>query len=184
MQRSKFRWFVKVWRLLKLDKRAMQIRGVTFHLKLVILYTLRSPLWEVPAGSRLKENWLQDMLWTIQDNWPQGRSRLSTRVATSVIRRARCIPSVATQEMFASSKGTTTDGRGWPGRWTYSERPIKILDITERVTRSKVIKMCKVQWCHHTEDEATWEHEEELRADYPKLFPSASWILGEILLRG
>jgi hypothetical protein len=34
--------------------------------------------------------------------------------------------------------------------------------------------MCKVQWSHHTEDEATWEHEEELRADYPELFLSAS----------
>jgi hypothetical protein len=56
----------------------------------------------------------------------------------------------------------------------YSERPIKILDIAERVTHSKVIKMCKVQWSHHMEDEATWEHKEELRADYPKLFPSAS----------
>jgi hypothetical protein len=60
------------------------------------------------------------------------------------------------------------------GDLTYSERPIKILDITERVTRSKVIKMCKVQWSHHTEDEATWEHEEELKADYPELFISAS----------
>jgi hypothetical protein len=50
----------------------------------------------------------------------------------------------------------------------------QILDITERVTHGKVIKMCKVQWSHHTEDEATWEHEEELRADYPELFPSAS----------
>jgi hypothetical protein len=60
------------------------------------------------------------------------------------------------------------------GDLTYSERPIKILDIAERVTRSKVIKMCKVQWSHHTEDEATWEHEEELRADYPELFLCAS----------
>jgi hypothetical protein len=60
------------------------------------------------------------------------------------------------------------------GDLTYSERPIKILDRAERVTRSKVIKMCKVQWSHHTEDEATWEHEEGLRADYPDLFPSAS----------
>jgi hypothetical protein len=34
--------------------------------------------------------------------------------------------------------------------------------------------MCKVQWSHHTEDEATWEYEEELRADYPELFLSAS----------
>jgi hypothetical protein len=60
------------------------------------------------------------------------------------------------------------------GDLTYSERSIKILDNAERVTRSKVTKMCKVQWSHHTKDEATWEHEEELRVDYPKLFPSAS----------
>jgi hypothetical protein len=60
------------------------------------------------------------------------------------------------------------------GDLTYSERPIKILDIAERVTRGKVIKMCKVQWSRHTEDDATSEHEEEIRADYPELFPSAS----------
>jgi hypothetical protein len=60
------------------------------------------------------------------------------------------------------------------GDLTYSERLVKILDTAERVTRNKVIKMCKVQWSHHTDFEATWEHEEELRADYPKLFPSAS----------
>jgi hypothetical protein len=47
---------------------------------------------------------------------------------------------------------------------------MKILDMAESVTRSKVIKMCKVQWCDHTEDEATWEHEEELRVDYPKVY--------------
>jgi hypothetical protein len=60
------------------------------------------------------------------------------------------------------------------GDLTYSERPIKILDTTERMTHSKVIKMCKIQWSHHTEDEATWEHEEELRAVFHELFPSAS----------
>jgi hypothetical protein len=59
------------------------------------------------------------------------------------------------------------------GDLTYGERPIKILDSTERVTHSKVIKMCKVQWSHHTEIEATWEHHEELRADYPELLPRA-----------
>jgi hypothetical protein len=60
------------------------------------------------------------------------------------------------------------------GDLTNSERPIKIMDTTERVTHSKVIKMCKVHWCHHTEDEAMWEHEEELREDYPELFPTTS----------
>jgi hypothetical protein len=60
------------------------------------------------------------------------------------------------------------------GDLTYNERPINILDTTKWVTHSKVIKMCKVQWSHHTKDESTWEHEEELRADYPELFPSTS----------
>jgi hypothetical protein len=54
------------------------------------------------------------------------------------------------------------------------EYPIKILDTLTRVTRNKVIKMCKVQWSHHGEDEATWEREEELRIDFPHLFPSSS----------
>jgi hypothetical protein len=43
------------------------------------------------------------------------------------------------------------------GDLTYTEYPIKILDTLTRVTRNKVIKMCKVQWSHHGEDEATWE---------------------------
>jgi hypothetical protein len=41
------------------------------------------------------------------------------------------------------------------GDLTYMEYPIKILDTLTRVTRNKVIKMCKVQWSHHGEDEAT-----------------------------
>jgi hypothetical protein len=63
------------------------------------------------------------------------------------------------------------------GDLTYSERSIKILDNADRVTHSKAIKMCKVQWSHHTEDEATREHEEELRIDYPDLFRSTSSFL-------
>jgi hypothetical protein len=57
---------------------------------------------------------------------------------------------------------------------TYAEYPIKILDTLTQVTRNKVIKMCKVQWSHHGEDEATWEREEELRIDFPHLFPRSS----------
>jgi hypothetical protein len=40
---------------------------------------------------------------------------------------------------------------------SYQVYPIKILEISERVTQNKRIKMCKVQWSHHTEEEATWE---------------------------
>jgi hypothetical protein len=55
---------------------------------------------------------------------------------------------------------------------TYTEHPVKILETSERVTRNKKIKMCRVQWSHHTEEEATWEREDELRKTYPNLFAS------------
>jgi hypothetical protein len=38
---------------------------------------------------------------------------------------------------------------------SYQEYPVKILETFERVTRNKKVKMCKVQWSHHTEEEAT-----------------------------
>jgi hypothetical protein len=60
------------------------------------------------------------------------------------------------------------------GDLTYTKYPVKTLDTLTRVTRNKVIKMCKVQWSHHGEDEATWEREEELRIDFPHLFPRSS----------
>ena len=41
------------------------------------------------------------------------------------------------------------------GDLSYTEYRIKILDTLTIVTRDKVIKMCKVQWSHHGEDEAT-----------------------------
>ena len=53
---------------------------------------------------------------------------------------------------------------------TYEDYPVRILETTERVIRSQVIKICKVQWNQYTEDEATWEREENLRKAYPPLF--------------
>ena len=53
---------------------------------------------------------------------------------------------------------------------TYEEFTVRILETVERVTRSRTIKMCKVQWNRYTEDEATWEREEDPRKTYPQLF--------------
>ena len=55
---------------------------------------------------------------------------------------------------------------------TYEEKPVKILEFDSQVTRNKVIKFRKVQWSHHTEEEATWEREEDIRKDHPHLFSS------------
>jgi hypothetical protein len=53
---------------------------------------------------------------------------------------------------------------------TCQEYPIKVLETSERVTRNKTIKICKVQWSHHTEEEAAWEQEEDLKTEFPDFF--------------
>jgi hypothetical protein len=59
---------------------------------------------------------------------------------------------------------------------SYQKYPINILETSERVTQNKRIKMCKVQWSHHTKEEATWEKEEELKEEFLSFFfdPSES----------
>jgi hypothetical protein len=52
---------------------------------------------------------------------------------------------------------------------TYRERPIRILGEDVCVTHRRKIKMYKVQWSSHTEDEATWEREDYLRREFPRL---------------
>jgi hypothetical protein len=57
---------------------------------------------------------------------------------------------------------------------SYQEYPVKILETSERVMWNKRIKMCKVQWSLHTKGEATWEREEELKAEFPSFFSDLS----------
>jgi hypothetical protein len=57
---------------------------------------------------------------------------------------------------------------------SYQEYPVKILETSERINQNMNIKMCKVQWSHHIEEEATWEREEELKAEFPSFFSDRS----------
>jgi hypothetical protein len=52
------------------------------------------------------------------------------------------------------------------------EHPLRVLDQKERKTRRQTIRMYKIQWSHHTEEEATWETEEYLNAKYPRFLKS------------
>jgi hypothetical protein len=59
---------------------------------------------------------------------------------------------------------------------SYIEQPIQILDTKERVTRRKKIKMYKILWDHHTEEEATWETESYLQRNFPNFLQTNSQI--------
>ena len=49
---------------------------------------------------------------------------------------------------------------------SYVEYPMKILDSKERSTRREKVRMYKIQWKHHTEEESTWETEHYLQRNF------------------
>ena len=49
-------------------------------------------------------------------------------------------------------------------------RLLAILDRDERKVKRNMVKFVKVQWNNHTEDEVTWEREDQLRQEYPDFF--------------
>jgi hypothetical protein len=68
---------------------------------------------------------------------------------------------------------------------TYTEHLIRVLDTKERSTRRKTIKMFKIQWDHHTEEEATWETESYLQRNFRDFLQANSqiWSSNSILFR-
>ncbi|KAM6577664.1 hypothetical protein CsatB_029501 [Cannabis sativa] len=65
---------------------------------------------------------------------------------------------------------------------TYEEQPVQILDRKDKVLRNKTIALVKVLWRNSKVEEATWELESDMRAQYPELFRLD--FEDEILLRG
>jgi hypothetical protein len=59
---------------------------------------------------------------------------------------------------------------------TYIEHPIRVLDTKERSTRRETIKMFKIQWNHHTKEEATWETESYLQRNFQDFLRANSQI--------
>ncbi|KAJ0967756.1 hypothetical protein J5N97_024673 [Dioscorea zingiberensis] len=59
---------------------------------------------------------------------------------------------------------------------TYEERPVEILGREERRLRSRAIPFVKVRWSNHSEREATWEREEDMKRRYPELFSAEGYV--------
>ncbi|WVZ63290.1 hypothetical protein U9M48_012932 [Paspalum notatum var. saurae] len=62
----------------------------------------------------------------------------------------------------------------------YKEVPIKILDTGVKKTRRSAIKICRVLWSRHGEEESTWEREDALREEHPHLFEARPNLEDEI----
>ena len=47
---------------------------------------------------------------------------------------------------------------------------MRIMDSWDQVLRSKTKRLVKMLWQHHGIEEATWEYEDTMHANYPFLF--------------
>ena len=53
---------------------------------------------------------------------------------------------------------------------TFEEEPVHIMDSWDQVFQGKIVRLIKVLWQHRGLEEATWECEDTIRANYPFLF--------------
>ena len=53
---------------------------------------------------------------------------------------------------------------------SYEEQPVQIMGREEKELRNKTISLVKVLWINHLVEEATWEREDQMRSQYPRLF--------------
>ena len=60
---------------------------------------------------------------------------------------------------------------------TFEEGPVCIMDSQDKVLRSKTVRLVKVLWQHIRVEEATWEREDIMRANYPFLFEDEGMLL-------
>jgi hypothetical protein len=66
-----------------------------------------------------------------------------------------------------------TEANAWIEQdFSVVEHPLRVLDQKERITRRHTVKMYKIQWSHHTEEEATWETKHFLNTKYPGFLQS------------
>ncbi|KAK8510548.1 hypothetical protein V6N12_055477 [Hibiscus sabdariffa] len=54
---------------------------------------------------------------------------------------------------------------------SYDEEPIEILASDSKVLRGRTIELVKLKWRHRGVEEATWERKDDMREQYPYLFP-------------
>ena len=67
--------------------------------------------------------------------------------------------------------------------FSYDEEPKAIMAREVKQLWNKQVPLVKVLWQHHGREEATWEPEATMRAQYPQLFYSGMNFEDKIILK-
>ena len=61
---------------------------------------------------------------------------------------------------------------------SYEQKPVQVLDVKERVTRRRVIKLFRVLWNRQSERDASWERKDYVQITYPSFYEK--WYIFQI----
>jgi hypothetical protein len=76
---------------------------------------------------------------------PEGLSVVQDVFHVSQLKKCLCVP----------EEQLPVEGLEVQEDLTYIEKLVQILENADRVTQRKTIRMCKVRWGHHSEEDAT-----------------------------
>ncbi|WVZ77518.1 LOW QUALITY PROTEIN: hypothetical protein U9M48_025376 [Paspalum notatum var. saurae] len=100
------------------------------------------------------------------------RSCISTGIARQIIGSTRCVSCISVEEVFASTEERLReDELNVRDDLTYTEYPVQILETARQITGTRCARLSGATI---RREEATWEREDDLKADYPELFASQS----------
>jgi hypothetical protein len=75
--------------------------------------------------------------------------------------------------MHVPENEVITEANAWiEPDFSLIKHALRVLDQKERKARRQTVRMYKIQWSHHTEEEATWETEDYLNTKYPGFLQS------------
>ena len=66
---------------------------------------------------------------------------------------------------------------------TFEKAPVHIKVSRDQVLLHKTVRLEKVLWQHRGVEEATWEHEDTMRATYPFLFKDEDMFFSHLVLK-
>jgi hypothetical protein len=101
--------------------------------------------------------------------WTRG---IQIEVNSKNVCHPQCVPCIPAEEVCSIATEIVAEPElEIEPDLSYQEYPSKVLDCKERSTQAKSIKMYKIQWSNHSEEEATWETEEFLHSNFPDCLP-------------
>jgi hypothetical protein len=149
----------RTWKLLRADKRAIMIKeGSLYNLKWEIMCISKchppKAFRDLGSGANIGPYEIKETCGPVAYQFKLPPHMLAIHDGFHVSQLRKCVR-LPTEVLPEPELEIEPD-------LSYQEHPVKVLDQKERSTRARSIRMYKIQWSNHSEEEATRETEDFL----------------------